>query len=560
MLDAPFFEDDIFINIYSRLIAYVLSGPFSWIFPLIIFLGGVLIYCLKKDFGNKYDYLFQLSSIQKSEQKIGLIPLITFLSSFLLYILVLFRLEVGIFSNNDLMFSHFLTGTWQQYGYVNRFNPLVFLDLTILYGITHNFIIINLYNIAINLLLFFLIYRLFDMFSATKRLVILAVLIFFPAYFSTWSIIFTEKQSIIFVLASLLCLKNWIKNKNSLWIWFFFIWMNIACYVKETNVVFYFFIFVGLFLISIWKGCFTFSSFYHPFKTIKSMPLEFLIGLSILIFAVQYMIVIQGVKTNTYLNAGRVGGIDDIITLYWFEFVIMGCSLISFIKSAARNPLINLLYFSACVTIVYITGYLQIIPTNDLANRPYYIALAASFMLICWLGHLQPKTFFYITAFLIITGSLILDYQFVQNYESRERKELAEFIARTNNRAIVFGESFNYKRVSLFWCASWPRAFKQSFPGKNIYFKFFGHPLVLQETIYHYALVNEKPVYPHDYYIILKKRNGKATNIFKDMQILSKYKTKKVFENDFYQVYLILETNHENEILSPEKYQKYISV
>ena len=58
MSDVPLFEPNAFINVYSRLISYVLSGPFLWIFSLIILGGGIVIYCLRKDFTMKYDYLF----------------------------------------------------------------------------------------------------------------------------------------------------------------------------------------------------------------------------------------------------------------------------------------------------------------------------------------------------------------------------------------------------------------------------------------------------------------------------------------------------------------------
>ena len=478
--------------------------------------------------------------MKNPSRNVGLVPFILFLAAFLVYVGVIFKYDVGVFSNNDLMYYYFHTGTWQQYGYAYRFNPLVFFDLTFLYGITHNFIVINLYNIGLNLLLFFLVYRLFDMFSAARRFIILAVLILFPAYFSTWSIIFTEKQSIIFVLASFLCLKNWVKSKNILWIFGFFIWMNVACYMKETNVVFYFFMLFGLFLRVMWKGDFVLSSFVRPLKTIKAMPLEFLIGLSILVFVVQYIIVLNGVRTNPYLNEGRYGEIGTVIKLYWFEFVIMGCCLVSFIKSFTKNPWANLLCFSGLATVLYITAYLHLIPINELEGRTYYIALPIFFVLICWLGHLQSKTSFYIVSMSIVVGSLIQDYKIVQRCESRATQELAEFIGKTDNRGIVFGKSLNYERISLFWSVSWVKAFKQSFPGKNIYFKYFGDFKPKYESIHNYALVNKGSIQPQDYYIVLKKRNGKRSNFIEDMQVLAKYEKENIFENDFYLVYLIL--------------------
>jgi len=528
-MTSPLFRDDIFINIYARLIQYAVSDVFLPIFVLILAVLALGVYVLRHDFGNRYDFLF----CDKSQEKISLPSGLFFCACIVIHSFSLFYVEGSIFSNVDIMHDGFNTGTWQQYGYLSRLNPLVFLNLTILYGITHNFFVITLYLIVTNLLLMFLLYRLFDMIPASGRLWILGLVMLLPSYFGINNIVFTEREALIYIVSSLLCLKKWVMVKKLHWIGLFLFFANVAIYTKESILLFY----VGLVVVSlgvaIYQGTFNVASFGHPLRTIRQFPLEFLIGVTVVIFVLQYVVVIRDVIDNPYLQSSRYGLWPQVWNLYWFEILLIVVSVPFMILSKKSCPLLTLLYWSNLFGIAYIIGYLRLCPTGCFANRTYYVVVPMMFIMICLSGKLYLKRFFYVFAAGVLAVSGWINFEIVSRDIGKDSLEVATYLSKIPHLRVHLDSNF----AKTWWhCFVWPNAFKTAYPSRDVVFKVdecFVYENVA-ETTKNYGIDVTKNINPGDYYLISKEKDYSS-----DLNKLSDYRCEKAFENNFYLLYRI---------------------
>lgn len=523
------FEDDIFINIYTRLITYALSDIFLPIFALILAVLGILTWLLRKEFDRgQYDFL-NFSAIKKSQLP-NLGSIIFFVLSILIYAWVTFSLDAGIFSNYDIMHDNFITGTRQQYGFFSRLNPLVFLDLTIVYGITHNFILLNLYTIALHLFAMYLLYCLADMLSPTKRFWILGVVTLLPAYFWTYHIVFTERFMLIYITASLLCLKNYLRQKRSFWIFSYLFWANMAIYTKETDLLFYTGFIIVLIAKRIYEEEITPRSFIHPTQTIKQFPIEFLTGLSIVFFVIQHAIVVQGVVENSYI-ASRYGHFAEVFNLYKADIFLIVLSLLFIFQN--QNAFLKIVYAANFLSILYILGYLRLLSVGYNSGRTYYIAVPMVFIVCCWLASIKNKKIF-ISLVLLLCGFFFVQSIKLYNQDAgKSRLEIAQFLAKQEKISIMMGKTFDPR---AWYCLVWPIAFKTLYPRKDVTFKSmtcnFLYGNIIPETNRNYSLLITKKPEVDDYYLVLKN-----DLIDQDIDILKNYKHHEVLQNKFYILY-----------------------
>lgn len=525
------FEDDVFINVYTRLITYALSDVFLPVFALILVSLGALTWLLRKEFNysGQYDFLNYLPA----EKSCAFGGMIFFAISIMIYAWVVFSLDSGIFSNHDIMHDHFITGTRQQYGFFSRLNPLVFLDLTIVYGVTHNFILINLYVIGLHLFALYLLYRLLDMLSVTKRFWILGIVTLLPSYFWTCHIVFTERLMLIYVTASLLCLRNYLRHKRTGWIFGYLFWANMAIYTKETDLLFY----VGLVIVMIAKRIYTeeitLRSFVHPLQTIKQFPIEFLSGLSILFFVIQHTVIIQGIMTNSYLHANRYGSFSEVFDLYKFEIAIIFVSLFFVFLPRNKNAFLKLIYSANLFSVFYILGYLRLVSIGYTSGRTYYIAVPMVFIVCCWLASIKNIKTFIITVFILCGLSYFQNIKIYEQDVGKSRLEVAKFLADQGEIKVMMGKTFDPR---TWYCSCWPIAFKQAYPGRKVVFKSMNCHLfaTIPETYQTYSLkITDQPEVG-DYYLVLKN-----DLIDQDIEVLKNFSYREVLQNKFYILYQI---------------------
>jgi hypothetical protein len=138
--------------------------------------------------------------------------------SFSIYAVTMLLQDNSLFNNPDLMSLNtifiFHRGLAASYGPA-RMCPVSFFDLNALYAITHNFYIISVYIMLKQALILWLLYCFLNFLSPAKRLFTLGTIQLVPAVFWLNGIIFPEQNILIFILASLLCLKRFSAGKRS---------------------------------------------------------------------------------------------------------------------------------------------------------------------------------------------------------------------------------------------------------------------------------------------------------------------------------------------------------
>lgn len=108
---------------------------------------------------------------------------------------------------------------------------------------------------------------------------------------------------LIFICASLLMLKKYLAAPRTSLLILFCILMNLAIYTKETVILFYAGLLAVDVLYLVFRGTVKPASFLHPFKTAKELPLEFIMFLSMAVFAFIYLLFGLGIESNQYVSA-----------------------------------------------------------------------------------------------------------------------------------------------------------------------------------------------------------------------------------------------------------------
>ena len=138
-----------------------------------------------------------------------------------------------------------------------------------------------------------------------------------PGIFWINNIIFPEQNMLLFILLSLIEAKKYClegaKKRN---FFAFVIFMNLALYTKEHAILLYLGILIVAILYHVYVENINFKSFIHPFRTIKSMPLEFMMFFSMWLYSTLYMLIMVQSDKNSYIAMGREIGrvINNFVT------------------------------------------------------------------------------------------------------------------------------------------------------------------------------------------------------------------------------------------------------
>ena len=316
--------------------------------------------------------------------------LILLISAFVMTAIYSFSLENSLFENYDLMTVNTIMpltkGVTPVFDYY-RIPPLSFWYLNFLYAVTENIYLIKLFVLAQLGLAIFLLYILFRFIPVAKRLIMLAVFMMMPVMLQTTNIIFIERSLFIYLAAGLICAQNYCKTGKLKWAAWFLFFMNFSIYVKETAILFYFGLISTSIIYQIWNEQINLKSFLHPFRTIKQMPLEFLMILSLFLYSVIYFLLLS-LKVNYHVdNSFSLGFLLDY---YKFELIfiataslILGLNTFKSLNSSA-NPLFSsgsFLFGGICVTagVVFVLHLAPISP--HLNTRTYYLVIPMLFSL-----------------------------------------------------------------------------------------------------------------------------------------------------------------------------------
>src|SRR5574344_1011222 len=250
-------------NILSNFI-YYLSYEHLYVFliGLSIILYSSFLYTRKCSFSN-YKILYPYLSSTNTPHKHYYFSLGLYLTSLLYYAYYLFSLDTSLFNNYDLM-SVNTTKTLVQgitpFFYTNgRLAPLAFFDLNIIYAFTQNFNIINFYLLSKLLFINYLLFVFLNYLSLSKRFILIALINILPGILWLNNIVYPEYNGIIFIILSLIYLRNFLFSNQSKYLFAFIIFMNFGIYTKESITLIYGGILAYLILFKTFNGEITLS-------------------------------------------------------------------------------------------------------------------------------------------------------------------------------------------------------------------------------------------------------------------------------------------------------------
>ncbi len=443
MFDTPLFQEHIFENIL-RFNWMTLSSRL-WL-PWLLIVGAVLalsVWLLRRqlkdiscaDVFYQKNWLFNRRSIK---DWLGAAFLAV---AFILTGIYVFSTENSFFESFDTM--GFGTMRSLKYGVVPNFDyirvaPLAFWNLSTLYAITQNMFVIKSFLLLQLAAAVACMYFFFSYIPTCRRLVFLAVLLLTPAMLQTAQIIYPDRDIIITLMLSFICLRYFCQNKRFRWLAGFLFFMIAAIYTKETCVLFYSGILIAALLWRIWNEDIVLKSFIHPLQTIKKMPLEFLIFIGLLSYLIIYSLLTPPTSKNIYIMDNSNYGFQEILRYYWFELVLLAATFVMLLRSMFRNlaSSVNPMFrdggfLLGGITVAAGILMLHLIPTSwHLIGRTYYLLLPVLFALAWIFKNIHRPIVLVLIVAAVLAYSLKTNMACYEREEGLYYRQVADFMAK----------------------------------------------------------------------------------------------------------------------------------
>lgn len=213
MIEIPWLRSDVAANIRNNFAFYFGYERFGLYAACVA--AVIVLNCMAVKFFFAGEYRFSAGDRRfffNRKDKSELAGAAALAFSFLLYALNLFSLELSVFGNYDQMVVNNILDMRRGLQPVftsMRFNPAAGIDHNIIYGITHHYALIGGWVLLKQALCLWLLYRFFVFVPAARRLFMLAAVNFLPAVFWVNGIVYSEQNTLIFVLLSLTALQKY---------------------------------------------------------------------------------------------------------------------------------------------------------------------------------------------------------------------------------------------------------------------------------------------------------------------------------------------------------------
>ena len=436
MIEEAFFQSDILTNIYRNF-----AFHFSWYgnngyFPAV----AAIILCLLVNwlsvrffFAGKYpSFVCEKSCFFTPADRPCLSVL---LFSVCLYAGAVFGQEMSLFRNFDNMTIDYVEslkrGTLPVIAEW-RFAPLQGIDYNILYGITHHPLVIHFYVLLKQILCLYLLYRLFVHIPVSKRLIMLSLINVVPAVFAINGIIFSEQNILIFVSASLLCLKKYGQTGKSGSLLGFLVFMNFAMYSKETVILFYAGFALYLLFDAVIREKISLTSFVRPWQTLRMFPLEYLMFWSMFLFATCWLLLTPVNEENRYVET-HARSLSELVPGYFTELLLLLAAVTVlfvklFKKEWGRLSLFGEGSLCGCLMIAgYVVFGMRIAPLAD-GFLSYYLYLPAVFCTAYIFANVSRNKILVPLCAVVALLSLYVDAASFAAAKGKDRRDVAEYI------------------------------------------------------------------------------------------------------------------------------------
>ena len=557
MFDKPLFQDNILQNLWLFNKTYVTTRDWPlWIMGVLIILTIATV-LLRKALSNKGLYKNVFSNAKYTFDvknwhhwaAFGLVVLAAIACQIYTY-----YGENNLFENFDLMAIN--TTRSMRYGLVASFDyiraiPFASWYLSTLYAITQNIYMIKLFVLLQNILVIWTMYAFFNYIPIVRRLIMIAVFLVLPTYLQTYNIIFPERDMIIALMLGLIFARKYSHTHKIRWAFAFILFCNLAIYTKETCLTFYLGILLASILYQVVKDKINYNSFLHPLKTIMQMPLEFLIGLSLLSYSVIFILLQNG--DNFYLSANNQPLAQQLKT-YWLEILLLTVAVVMAIKNIyANGDKPNPLFQEGLVLGALCSGLLVVVifklspSTPHLAGRSYYMLASTIFALAYLFEHISSRLLIGLLSGFLIIYSTYTNINYKRAEVGQYYREVAEFMGQNSapssvTQIFVMEGPYVTKTLWQWIVETWSTAYRYYFNDRMMVFKSDVHHLdrtiVGKLQLYARIPLIYFPIVPqalpqNNEWLIINKRNHttKAENARRSRA------GQKVFENNLFEVY-----------------------
>ncbi len=442
MFEIPFFQSDILTDIYKFNLTTLTSR--LWV-PWMVIVAAILFLCvfalrkqlkIKRDYSSVFDTEIYVFNRHSFKDWLGLSFLI---AAFIATAFYMYMCENSFFETPDSMglgtVRALKTGFVPSFD-IYRVAPFAFWPLSTLYAITQNMYLIKLFVLAQLLIAVICLNAFFRFIPTSRRFVFLGMFLLTPTMFVTSKIIFPEREVLIALSLSLICLRRFCSDSKWRWLAGFLFFMNVAIYTKETSILFFGGVLAASILYHIWQETINLKSFFHPLKTISQMPLEFLIVVSLFLYSVIFFIMVD-LSPETYYGNNSGDAIIELIQYYIFELVILFWAMILLLKrvfmflNTRQNPMFKGgLVIGGGAVAVGIVFLLRLAPnTWFLAGKTYYLQLTVLFALSYLFNNITKTWILGILAAVVLFFSACMGWQNYQKEEGKYYRQVAEFLS-----------------------------------------------------------------------------------------------------------------------------------
>lgn len=558
MFEKPLLQDDIWDNFLQFNYTYISTRSWPMCLGIVLAVLLILAFILRKPLQNKQLYVgaFSTEVFKFDNSKLAdWLGLLSVILAIVLTEIYIYAGENSLFENYDLMAIN--TTRSMRFGLVASFDyirviPLASWYLSTLYAITQNILVIKAFVVLQTILMAWALYAFFNYIPVAKRLAMIAILLLMPTVLQTANIIFPERDMVIILMLGLICARKYCLSHKFWWAVVFILFVNAAFYTKETCITFYFGILLTSIFYNIVDGRIVVASFLRPWQIIKNMPLEFLMGVSLLGYTVIYEL-LQG-QDNFYISANRQDLWNQLIN-YRLElillFVAAAMAIYRMIKyyNLKVNPLFRsgLLVGAFCSAALVIV-ILRLAPTTPhLAGKSYYLLVSTIFILAYIFEHISSKMILSGVSISVLAYSICLNVIYYKQANGRYYREVAEFMSQNSkvsqpNSLFVMEGPYVTKALWQWIVETWATSYRYYFNDRIFVIKSDVHYLdksIIQKLdIYRripeiYFPIIPQPLPVEGDWLVINKRNQttKANNMRKE------YKDNLVYENALFEVY-----------------------
>lgn len=435
----------------------------------------------------------------------------------------------------------FKYGVLPMFGVGGRLSPTGFWDMNFIYAISHNLKIVNIYLLLQAGIIAFLLYRFLDFISAGKRLLLIALALLSPQLFWTNNPSYPERMMFIYILASLIFLKQFCRGSNPRSLWLFVLFMCLAVFCKENVSLFYGGILLYLVLYDVWAEKITLNGFLHPLKTMRKLPVETLIFLTLLIFSLFFLVVVTAfVKDNPYV----LGGKQNLkpVLIYKTEIIISFVLLALLLKNKTNSIFLKAVAFSVLVLALFSLFYMKLGSLPSIPSHAHYLVLVVVFGLIYIFYCMQNSKYYFAIGGMLFVFFCVENVYIYRNLEGKYYAETAQFLASRYKKGQKLNIFMPEKAEKTFWHSKvFNSAFKYYYPNRNVVFSGDINPdcftldlaHIRKDTESFYPFVAKDKPQPGSLFL-LRKTSPQAAQT---MQIIQNLPRSLLYENKVFKVY-----------------------